>query len=64
MVQLPGGNAPEPVNRAMQIISKAMHFVDPAELTRLFAEHGLAGRREKTVQVKHGKTLWLGVFGK
>jgi predicted TPR repeat methyltransferase len=64
VVQLPGGSAPEPVNRAMQIIAKAMHFVDPAELTRLFEEHGLAKRREKKVQVKHGKTFWLGVFGK
>ena len=64
VLQLPGGNAPAPVNRAMQIISKAMHFVEPAELTRLMEEHGLARRREKQVAVKHGKAFWLGVFGK
>jgi SAM-dependent methyltransferase len=64
VLQLPGGSAPAPVNRAMQIISKAMHFVEPAELTRLMEEHGLAKRREKQVTVKHGKTFWLGVFGK
>jgi len=64
VLQLPGGEAPAPANRAMQIISKAMHFVDPAELTRLMTEHGLAKRREKQVAVKHGKALWLGVFGK
>ncbi|MGB8931766.1 MAG: class I SAM-dependent methyltransferase [Anaeromyxobacteraceae bacterium] len=64
VLQLPGGDAPAPVNRAMQIIAKAMHLVDPAELTKLFEAHGLAKRREKEVPVKHGKTLWLGVFGK
>jgi SAM-dependent methyltransferase len=64
VLQLPGGDAPAPANRAMQIISKAMHFVEPAELTRLMAAHGLAKRREKQVAVKHGKSLWLGVFGK
>ena len=64
VLQLPGGNAPPPANYAMQIISKAMHFVEPAELARLFAEHGFAKRREKQVPVKHGKALWLGVFGK
>jgi ubiquinone/menaquinone biosynthesis C-methylase UbiE len=64
ILQLPGGNAPEPANRAMQIISKAMHFVEPAELDRLFAEHGFTKRREKRVPVKYGKSFWLGVFGK
>lgn len=64
VLQLPGGDAPPPSNRAMQIISKAMHLVDPVELTRLFEGHGLARRREKRIPVKHGKTLWLGVFGK
>ena len=64
VLQLPGGNAPAPANRAMQIISKAMHFVEPAELARLMSEHGLAKRREKRVAVKHGKAFWLGVFGK
>ncbi|HSM91639.1 MAG TPA: class I SAM-dependent methyltransferase [Anaeromyxobacteraceae bacterium] len=64
VVQLPGGDAPAPANRAMQIISKAMHLVDPAALTALFAAQGLAKRREKKVPVKHGKTLWLGVFGR
>jgi len=64
VVQLPGGNAPAPANRAMQIISKAMHLVDPVELTGVFEAHGFTKRREKQVAVKHGKTLWLGVFGK
>lgn len=64
VLQLPGGSAPAPVNRAMQIIEKAMHFVDPAELTRLLAEQGLAKRREKRVPVRHGKALWHGVFGR
>jgi SAM-dependent methyltransferase len=64
VVELPGGSAPPPANRAMQIISKAMHLVDPAELTSLFEAQGLAKRREKKVSVKHGKSFWLGVFGK
>ncbi len=64
VVQLPGGNAPAPANRAMQIISKAMHLVEPAELVKLFAAHGLAKRREKTVALKHGKSFWAGAFGK
>ncbi len=64
VLQLPGGDAPPPANRAMQIISKAMHLVDPVELTRLCEGHGLALRREKRIPVKHGKTFWVGIFGK
>jgi len=64
VVQLPGGSAPAPANRAMQIISKAMHLVDPAELVKLFEAQGMAKRREKTVALRHGKSFWAGVFGK
>lgn len=64
VVQLPGGDAPLPSNRAMQIIQKAMHLVDPAELARLFEAQGLSKRREKKVALKHGRSLWAGLFGK
>ncbi len=64
VLQLPGGEAPAPANRAMQIISKAMHFVEPAELDRLMTAHGFTRRRERIVEVKHGKRFWLGVFGR
>jgi ubiquinone/menaquinone biosynthesis C-methylase UbiE len=64
VLQLPGGNAPAPANRAMQIISKAMHLVEPAELAALFEQEGMAKRREKIVSLKHGKSLWAGIFGK
>jgi SAM-dependent methyltransferase len=64
IVQLPGGTAPAPANRAMQIISKAMHLVEPAGLIALFEDQGMAKRREKIVSLKHGKSLWVGIFGK
>jgi ubiquinone/menaquinone biosynthesis C-methylase UbiE len=64
VLQLPGGSAPEPANRAMQIISKAMHLVDPKELVTAAATHGLSKRREQVVPLKHGKSFWAGTFAR
>jgi SAM-dependent methyltransferase len=64
VLQLPGGEAPPAPTKTMQIIEKAMRLVPPEEVTRLFAQHGLARRRAKTVPLAHGKSFWAGVFGR
>lgn len=61
---LPGGEAPPAPSKPMQIIEKAMKLVEPDELTRLFAQYGLARKRAKTVPLRHGKRFWVGVFGR
>ena len=63
VVQLPGGESPVAPSKPMQIIEKAMKLVPPDELTRLFEHYGLARKRTRTVPLKHGKSLWVGVFG-
>ncbi len=64
VLQLPGGEPPRAPTKAMQIIEKAMRLVPPEELTRLLEQHGLARKRAKTVPLKHGKSLWVGAFGR
>jgi SAM-dependent methyltransferase len=64
VLQLPGGEAPPPPTKTMQLIAKAMKLVDPEELTRLFDHYGLPRRRMKTVPLRHGKTFWVGQFGR
>ncbi len=64
VLQLPGGEAPPPTTKALQIIQKAMRLVPPEELTRLFAAHGLAPKRSRTVPLKGGKQFWAGAFGR
>ena len=48
----------------MQIIEKAMKLVPPEELTRLFEHYGLPRKRTKTVALAHGKSFWVGMFGR
>jgi hypothetical protein len=48
----------------MQLIQKAMKLVPPDELTRLFGHYGLARKRASTVPLKHGKSFWVGAFGR
>ncbi len=65
VLQLPGGGgAPAAPTKTMQIIEKAMKLVPPDELTRLFEHYGLQRRRTSTVPLKHGKSFWVGVFGR
>jgi SAM-dependent methyltransferase len=64
VLQLPGGEAPPAPTRTMQIIGKAMRLVDPDELTRLFEHYGLPRRRARTVPLRHGKSFWVGLFGR
>jgi hypothetical protein len=64
VLQLPGGEGPVPALKALEIIKKAMKLVPPAELTALFAHHGLRLRREREVPQKHGKRFWFGTFGR
>ncbi len=64
VLQLPGGEGPAAPSKAMQLIQKAMRLVAPEELTRLFAQHGLALKRSRTVSLKGGKQLWVGAFGR
>jgi len=62
VLQLPGGDAPEPPSRALQLIEKAMRVVPPDELGALCRGYGLALRRYKEVPLRHGRRFWHGVF--
>jgi SAM-dependent methyltransferase len=64
VLQLPGGEGPPPPSKALEIISKAMKLVPPAELTALFTQHGLPLRRSRTVPLRYGKSFWVGTFGR
>jgi SAM-dependent methyltransferase len=64
VLQLPGGESPAAPGKPLQIIEKAMKLVPPDEVTRLFEHYGLARKRTKTVPLKHGKSLWVGVFAR
>jgi len=64
VLQLPGGQAPAAPTKTMQIIEKAMKLVPPEELTRLFEHYGLPRKRTKTVGLAHGKSFWVGLFGR
>lgn len=64
VLQLPGGEGPAAPTKTMQIIQKAMKLVPPEELTRLFEQYGLARKRAKTVPLRHGKSFWVGHFGR
>jgi hypothetical protein len=48
----------------MQLIAKAAKLVAPEELTRLFDHYGLQRKRAKTVPLRHGKSFWVGLFGR
>ncbi len=64
VLQLPGGEGPEAPSKAMRIIEKAMKLVNPEELTRVFEEYKLPRRRSKVLQLKGGKSFWVGQFGR
>ena len=64
VLQLPGGAGPDAPTKTMQLIQRAMRLVPPDELTRLFEHYGLPLRRSKTVPLKHGKSFWVGLFGR
>jgi SAM-dependent methyltransferase len=63
VLQLPGGEGPEPPSRALRLIQKAMRLVPPAELEALFEQYRLARRRAWTVPLRGGRSFWAGVFG-
>jgi SAM-dependent methyltransferase len=64
VLQLPGGEAPAPGLKALEIILRAQKLVAPEELTALFAAHGLKPRRARTVPLKFGKSFWCATFGR
>jgi SAM-dependent methyltransferase len=64
VLQLPGGEAPAPGMKALEIILKAQRLVAPEELTALFAAHHLKVRRARTVPLKFGKSFWCATFGR
>jgi SAM-dependent methyltransferase len=65
VLQLPGGEGGPPApTKTMQLIEKAMKLVPPDELTRLLEHYGLPRRRARTVPLKHGRSFWVGVFGR
>jgi SAM-dependent methyltransferase len=64
VLQLPGGDGPEPPSRALQLISRAARFLPPEELTKQLGQHGFALRRQQEVPLRHGRRFWHGVFGR
>jgi SAM-dependent methyltransferase len=64
VLQLPGGDSPAAPTKTLQIIAKAMKLVPPEELTRLFEHYGVPRKRARTVPLKHGKSFWVGTFGR
>ena len=64
VLELAGGDGPEPPSRALKLIARAANHLDPGELTRRCALVGLALLREKQVPLKHGRRFWHGVFGR
>jgi SAM-dependent methyltransferase len=64
VLALPGGTGPLAPTKTLQIIEKAMKLVPPDELTRLFEHYGLPRKRAKTLPLKHGRSFWVGVFGR
>lgn len=64
VLQLPGGDAPAAPSKTMQLIAKAMKLVPPDELTRLFEHYGMSRKRARTIALKHGKSFWIGAFGR
>jgi SAM-dependent methyltransferase len=64
VLQLPGGEAPVPALKALEIIERAQKLVPPDELTALFTAHGLKVRRARVVPLKYGKSFWCATFGR
>jgi SAM-dependent methyltransferase len=64
VLQLPGGEGPPAPSKTMQLIQKAMKLVPPDELTQLFEHYGLPRKRSRTVPLEHGKSFWVGAFGR
>ncbi len=64
VLQLPGGEGPESPSKAMRLIERAMRLVNPEELTRIFEAYKLPRRRSRVVALRHGKSFWVGHFGK
>jgi SAM-dependent methyltransferase len=64
VLQLPGGAGPPAPTKTLLIIEKAMKLVPPDELTRLFEHYGLHHKRARTVPLAHGRSFWVGAFGR
>lgn len=64
VLQLPGGAGPPSPTKTMQLIQRAMRLVPPDEVTQLFEHYGLPRKRARTVPLKHGKSFWVGTFGR
>lgn len=64
VLQLPGGQAPVPALKALEIIERAQRLVPPEELTALFEAHGLRPRRARELPLKYGKRFWCATFGR
>jgi SAM-dependent methyltransferase len=64
VLQLPGGGGPPSPTKTMQLIQRAMRLVPPDELTQLFEHYGLPRKRARTVPLEHGKSFWVGTFGR
>ncbi|WP_242340926.1 class I SAM-dependent methyltransferase [Anaeromyxobacter sp. SG66] len=64
VVELPGGDGPTPPSKPLQLIGRAKRLVPPEELEQLFEHYGMPLRREHTVPLPHGRSFWVGSFGR
>jgi SAM-dependent methyltransferase len=64
VVELPGGDGPEPPSNALRLAERAKRRVPPQELEQLFEHYGMPLRRECTVPLPHGRSFWVGSFGR
>lgn len=63
VLRMPGGEPVELPSKPLEIIEKATKLVPPEELVRLFEHHGFSCRRERTIAVPRGRSLWAATFG-
>jgi hypothetical protein len=64
VLDLPGGDGPEPPSNALRLVERAKRRVPPQELEQLFEHYGMPLRRERTVPLPHGRSFWVGSFAR
>jgi SAM-dependent methyltransferase len=64
VLEVQGGESPEAPSKALRLIERAKRRVPPQELEQLFEHYGMPLRRERTVPLPHGRSFWVGSFGR
>ncbi|WP_242346451.1 class I SAM-dependent methyltransferase [Anaeromyxobacter terrae] len=64
VLELPGGEGPAAPSKPLQLIERAKKLVPPEEVEQLFEHYGMPLRRERTVPLPHGRSFWVGSFGR